>query len=269
MYSIGMFFDEITDQDNKVIETNKRFNRFVFSAGKAYNFILKNYFVSGVRQPLSIVNPDVIDRAIPLVPPQFGQIYHAFGEGNPSWDTNPEDAQWYESELTNEIYRKVPDYINYIKYGFGTASSGTMDEIIDVRRFEGQTLVGRTEEDDYFNGQTITITAGTNVGEVRTIVAFEQQAGRILVNSPYPAPIDITSSYEITPVTTLSASNYIEIRTTLPNGLASDPFNDKEIREHGLVLGNENILMTKANHPKVYKSTTNQIARVYRINNRF
>jgi len=269
MQSIGIFFDEIRDKHGNVKKTSPCTNIFVASAGKAYNFIMKSYFVSGVRQPLSIINPDIIDRALPLINPIFGQIYHAFGDGNVSWDTSPEDAHWYEKTLVNEVYRKVPDYVNYIKWGVGKASSGTPDEIIDIRRIENNHLVGRTEEDDYFVGQTITITAGTNIGEVRNIVAYEQQTGRILVDASFSTSIDDTSEYEITPLTTLSPSNYLEIKTTLPNGNVSDGFNDKNLREHGLFLGNDNIMITKANHPKVYKSIATQLTRFYRINLRF
>ncbi|MBU1235129.1 MAG: hypothetical protein KKC77_19750 [Proteobacteria bacterium] len=269
MNFLGVFYDKITYKDGFMEISDKQFNKFVYSAGKAFNFILKSYFISGVRQPLSIIDPTIIDKAIPLTMPILGQIYHAFGDGNPSWDTNPEESHWYESTLTHEVYRKVPDYINYIKYGFGTASSGSASEIVDVRRFIGNTLVGRTEEDGFFVGQTVTIISGTNSGEARVIVDYEQQSGRIIVDTAFSAPIDITSSYEITPITTLSPSNYLEIKTTLPPGNISDPFNNKYLREHGLVIGNNNLLITKSNHTRVHKQVGNQLERFYRINLRF
>lgn len=167
-----------------------------------------------------------------------GILYHAIGKGDASWDTaNPaHTAKVWQTALTDELNRKSPDSINYIKVGSGTASDGTTTTIVDPWRQDANTTIwhGRFEPDHYFDGMTVTITAGTNFGESRTVLDFDQQTGTITVSSPFSNPIDSTSAYEFTQTSSASATNAIEIRTTWDYG---DPPFGEYIREQGLFGG--------------------------------
>ncbi len=70
----------------------------------------------------------------------------------------------------------------------GTADSGTATTLVDN---------ALTQAVDFFNGMTLTITAGTNVGESRTITDFDADADTITVGSAFTAAIDNTSEYAI------------------------------------------------------------------------
>jgi len=69
----------------------------------------------------------------------------------------------------------------------GTADGGTVDALVDDAL--------QVDPDGYWNGGTLTITAGTNAGEQRTVLAFAGGTGTVTVDAPFPAPIDGTSQY--------------------------------------------------------------------------
>lgn len=71
----------------------------------------------------------------------------------------------------------------------GTAEAGAVDTLVDSA-LQGQ-------PDGYWVGATVAITGGTNVGEERTVVAFDGATGTVTADAPFPAPIDATSEYAL------------------------------------------------------------------------
>jgi len=78
-----------------------------------------------------------------------------------------------------------------------TADGGSKYMITDASRTEDELGNG-----NYWKGATLEVTAGTNVGEVRTLVGSyydeESSRGRLLWDSPMPAACDATTVYKIT-----------------------------------------------------------------------
>lgn len=74
-----------------------------------------------------------------------------------------------------------------------TANGGSKFTISDV---------ARTEDDNYWIGATLEVTAGTNVGEIRTIRSYyydtDSSRGIIAWDSPMPSACDATTVYSIT-----------------------------------------------------------------------
>ena len=197
-----------------------------------------------------------------------GVMYHAIGEGDITWDTSgiPTPSQ-FDTTLYNELNRKEPDGISYIKWGEGAAVGGSSTTIEDPYRVDGGVLKGRFEPDNFFEGMEITIIQGTNLGEVRTVVGYEQATGIITVDSPYPADIDATSIYDFSPIVTTERTNIIEIRTTWDYGLPTAPYNFKYIREQGLFGGvadessGSGYMIDRVTHDRIWKDPTIRLVR--------
>lgn len=196
---------------------------------------------------------------------------HAIGIGETAWDTSTPPATGLETTLFDEKHRQAPDGITFIKFGKGTAESGTIDTIVDSLRLLDGVSVGRFEPDDFFNGLTVDITAGTNNGESRTVSDYDQATGTITVSSSFTAPIDNTSVYEFQPVVSVSETNTIEVKTTLPFGIPADPFNGIDIREQGLFGGDatttldSGFMIDNIRHAKIFKDDSIQLIRFIRL----
>lgn len=222
-----------------------------------------------ITQPFTILTAMLLANDPSLL---GGVLYHAIGEGDSSWDTGGiPDPEWYDTQLLNELDRKVPDGISYIKYGEGTAQSGSVSAIVDPRRVESCELVGRFEPDDFFNGMVVEVIAGTNLGESRTVSDYTQLTGQISVATPFPLPIDATSQYQFVPEVSVDPTNAIEVRTTWDYGTPTDIFNFKYIREQGLFGGDatttpsSGLLLDRINHERIWKSPTQKVVRMIDI----
>lgn len=195
-----------------------------------------------------------------------GILYHAIGAGDPSWDLVLPDPTKFDTELFDEVSRRVPDGMAYIKSGSGIALSGSTTTIVDPSRVEGTALVGRFEPNDFFNGMSVTITAGTNVGQTRVVSDFVQSTGTITTAS-FPVAIDDTSEYEFVPITSVPVTNVVRVTTTWPYGVPLDPFNT-DIREMGLFGGTatatagSGLLLDRIIHAKIAKTNLNKLVRV-------
>ncbi|MEA3399223.1 MAG: SH3 domain-containing protein [Patescibacteria group bacterium] len=94
---------------------------------------------------------------------------------------------------SNEIHisasaNKIAD-IKESLIGFtGTADSGTTTTLVD------NVL---TQADDFWNGMTLVITTGTNVGEIRQIEDFDAALDTITIKTAFTSAIDSTSQYLI------------------------------------------------------------------------
>lgn len=195
-------------------------------------------------------------------------IYYACGEGLSSWDTTTPmpKPKVYQTTLTTEVLRKPVDSMTYMKIGSGTAQSGTLTEIYDPWRENPLTSLywGRFEPDSFFNGSEITITAGTNAGEVRNVVSYEQISGKITVDIAFPEACDDTTQYEFTPAASLGESNAIEFRTTLDY---TDLTSGVYLREQGLFGGtaaisvNSGYMLDCIHHAKIWKDGSVKIVR--------
>jgi hypothetical protein len=196
-----------------------------------------------------------------------GILYHAIGAGAPSWDTLLPSPTKFDTQLFAEVNRRAPDGMAYIKAGSGTALSGSTTTIVDPSRVESCAIVGRFEPNSFFNGMTVSITAGTNAGESRTVSTYTQLTGTLVVAPAFPLPIDSTSVYEFTPVVSGTPTNVVRVTTTWPYGVPSDPFNT-DIREMGLFGGtatatvNSGLLLDRITHAKISKTSTYKLVRV-------
>jgi hypothetical protein len=128
--------------------------------------------------------------------------------------------------------------------------------------------VGRFEPDDFFNGMTVEIIAGTNLGESRIVADYVQTTGQITVTTPFPLPIDATSQYQFVPEVSVDPTNAIEVRTTWDYGTPTDTFNYKYIREQGLFGGDATItpdsgyMLDRVTHERIWKSPTQKVIRM-------
>ena len=241
MYVEGTWYLTIEHWDGRKETLKPIKNRFTIGLAKAIAYMIRN---------------------------RTTDIMHAFGEGDTLWDVSPPPKpEIFEVKLVNEIYRQPPDNFDFVKAGSGKAQSGDVNTIVDPRRVSADTIVGRVEDNDFFVGQDISITSGTNAGLVRTITAFNQATGEITVNSPFPAPVDSTTEYKITPLVTTQVSNSIQIRTVLPFGNSSSPFNFKDLREEAIFLGNPSsakdsgFMINAVRYPKIHKDNTIRLER--------
>ena len=216
----GVFIDEVWRKDPKTGKEE------LVQRQKDHNVI---------TQPFTILVPALLANDPSLL---GGILQHAIGEGDPSWDSGgvPTPSK-FDTKLFNELDRRAPDGIVYLKYGEGRAQSGTTIAIIDPDRIDDSGLNGRFEPDDFFVGMQLEIIDGTNKGEIRTVVDYTQATGEIIVDTPFPGPIDNTSYYQFVPVVSTTPTNVIEVRTTWDYGDPSDPVNYKYIREQGLFGG--------------------------------
>jgi len=148
-----------------------------------------------------------------------GTIYHAVGTGMPEWDTAVPypKPNVYQTTLTAENFRKQVGSMTYMRIGHGTALSGTLTEIYDPWRENPATSLywGRFEPSSLFVGSEITITGGTNAGEVRTVLGYDQITGRITVSVAFPEACDNTTEYSFTASPAVVPTNAIEFRTVL------------------------------------------------------
>jgi hypothetical protein len=193
-----------------------------------------------------------------------GILYHAVGEGDVIWDTTsiPVPTKW-DTQLYAELDRKVPDGITYLKYGRGKALSGDTTTIVDPERSDPlECVIGRFEPDNFFAGMQLIITAGTNVGETRTVLSYTRSTGTIVVTVPFPLPIDNTSEYEFIGISSATPTNVLEVRTTWDYGLPTDPINFKYMREQGLFGGtatgipNSGFMIDRITHSRIAKDPT-------------
>lgn len=197
-----------------------------------------------------------------------GITYHAIGEGDSSWDISgiPQPNK-LDTQLLDEINRRVPDGITYLKWGRGQALSGSLSTIVDPDRIAPEGVIGRFEPDHFFDGMTVRITAGTNAGEERTVTDYVQSTGTITVTPDFTSPIDLTSQYEFISEVSVSPTNTIEVRTTWDYGDPGDPYNFKYIREQGLFGGtatataNSGLMLDRITHERIYKAPTIKLCR--------
>lgn len=165
----------------------------------------------------------------------YGVLYHAIGEGDPSWDTD--GSLFYPSPqqttLTNEWGRKTPDGINYIRLGGGVPTEGTINSLKDPWRVneDDGSMWGRFEADGLFNGMTINFLTGANAGESRTVTSYTQANGEITFAPNVPTPVDTLTQYSFEPLITGTPTNAIEIRTSWNYGDFPGP---TSIREQAL-----------------------------------
>jgi len=192
-------------------------------------------------------------------------LWHEFGEGLVAWDTSLPVPDVYDSSLLTPLHRQQPDLQQKVKIGFGTAQSGSLNTIVDLRRVSGSQLIGRIEPSGYFVGETINIVAGTNNGLSRQIAAYDQATGTITVDSTYPTAITSTSQYEIVSSITTSDTNAIKIKTVIPFGDGTSVYNNKDIREQSLFGGSSTssvgsgLMINRLIHPKIHKDATIQL----------
>jgi len=246
----GIWRDEIYEKDENGVEQ-------LVKTQTSHNLI---------TQPFTILAAMLLGNDPSLL---GGVLYHAIGEGDSSWDTGGiPDPEWYDTQLLSEFSRLTPDGIAYLKWGEGTAQSGSTTTIVDPRRIESCEIVGRFEPDDFFNGMQVEVIAGTNLGEVRTVADYTQITGQITVTAPFPAPIDATSQYEFVPEVSVAPTNAIEVRTTWDYGHPTDPFNFKYIREQGLFGGDATVtpasglMLDRVTHERIWKSPTQKVVRM-------
>jgi len=197
-----------------------------------------------------------------------GNIHLAVGIGLPEWDTAVPypKPNVYQTELTNEVFRKAVDSMTYMRIGHGTAKEGTLTEIYDPWRENPATSLywGRFEQSDLFNGATITITSGTNAGEIRTVSDYDQVTGKITVSSAYPEACDETTQYEFTPSAAAVPTNAIEFRTVLDY---TDLTSGVYLREMGLFGGDGadtsggGYMVDAINHQRIWKDSSVKVVR--------
>ena len=218
-----------------------------------------------ITEPFTVLIPALLANDPGL---SGGILYHAIGTGDETWDTSgiPQPNK-FDRTLLNETSRLSPDGIVYLKWGEGKAHSGTATTIVDPSRIAEEGLVGRFEPDGFFIGMQVEIVSGTNVGETRQIIDYEQSLGRITVDTPFTAPIDSTSEYEFIPQVTTERTNVIEIRTSWDYGHPSDEFNFTYIREQGLFGGvatedkDTGYMLDRITHERIWKDPTIRIVR--------
>lgn len=241
---------------DKIYHKTKRGKEVLFKEIKGHNIITQPFTL--LISALLANNPSLLG----------GILFHAVGEGAASWDTSgiPNPSK-FDTKLLAELNRRPPDGITYIKYGIGKAVNGTNTTIIDPERLENGQVTGRFEPDNFFNGMTVKITAGTNNGLSRTVLDYTQATGEIVVDVPFPVPIDNTSEYEFEPEASTAVTNVIEIRTTWDYGNPSDPINFKYIREQGLFGGtainvpNSGFMIDRITHERIWKEPTTKLVR--------
>ena len=197
-----------------------------------------------------------------------GNVHHAFGVGEEAWDTAVPfpKPNVYQTTLTNEVLRKPVSDKYFMKIGHGRAQSGSLTGIHDPWREDPVTSLyrGRFEPDDIFNGVEVSITSGTNTGEVRNVVDYDQITGTIVVDSPFPQEVDDTTEYLFTPEPSVVPTNAVEFRTVLDYGDLSEGV---YLREHGLFFGddaenpNEGFMIDCIRHAKIYKDGTVRLVR--------
>lgn len=198
-----------------------------------------------------------------------GILYHAVGAGDAAWDSIPTPPpSKFDTKLLAETSRLVPEGMTYLKFGVGTALSGTTTTIVDPDRSDPTYCsVGRFEQDGYFNGMTVLITAGTNAGESRTVIEYTQATGEIVVDTPFVNPIDATSEYEFVAISSATPTSVLEVRTTWDYGLPADPINFTYIREQGLFGGNataaadSGYMIDRITNSRIWKDPTIKLVR--------
>lgn len=196
-----------------------------------------------------------------------GILQHAIGVGDASWDTSLPEPGKFDVALFDEVSRRVPDQVYYVKTGTGTALSGTLTTIVDPSRVSGGEIVGRCEPDDFFNTMTVTVTDGTNAGVSRVVSDYAQASGTITVPA-FPLPIDNTSVYEFTPVLSGTPTNVVEVTTIWDYGIPADPFNGVYIREMGLFGGtatatvDSGLMLDRITHARIWKDENVKLRRV-------
>ena len=197
-----------------------------------------------------------------------GNIHLAVGIGLPEWDTAVPypKPNVYQTTLTDEVFRKVVGSMTYMRIGHGTAKEGTLTEIYDPWRENPATSLywGRFEQSGLFNGATITVTAGTNAGEIRTVSDYDQVTGKITVSAAYPEACDETTQYEFTPSASATATNAIEFRTVLDY---TDLTTGVYLREMGLFGGDgadttgDGYMIDAINHQRIWKDSSVKVVR--------
>jgi len=183
------------------------------------------------------------------VPVYRGLLYHAFGVGDPNWDTGgiplPDVT---DTTLVDEVFRTAIDTpissLNCVRYGYGSfrffSDPVDPDEgltyVLDPYRLEGGDLVGRYEEDDWFNTYQFTVISGTHIGAEIDILDYDQATGRIDFDGTLAAQLDETDVFVLgdhgIPAWDAGPTNVLEIHTTLEK--TQTEVNDNYLREHAL-----------------------------------
>ncbi len=84
--------------------------------------------------------------------------------------------------------QNITDIKNALVGATGTADSGTTLTLVDN---------ALTQANDFWNGMTLIITGGTNVGEIRQISDFDAATDKITVDAAFTLAIDTSSTYLI------------------------------------------------------------------------
>lgn len=195
-------------------------------------------------------------------------LRHGIGLGDSSW-TTPPTVEKGDTALDNEVAatRRDVDGCIYIKAGRGKGTAaGTTSTLIDDQRWEAT---------GWFNGLSIEITAGTNVGQTRTITSWDYATKTFTVSVPFTLACDDTTEYRIVPVSHGSVSGAVQIRTLWPTGGPGDPFNGIYIREQGIFYDETGVtlpvtlpsgtMLNKIYHAPIWKDSSFQIERYIRF----
>jgi len=195
-------------------------------------------------------------------------LRHAIGAGDGAWAVPPavdKSDTALDSEFVNT--RRNYDGLDYIKAGIGQGTAaGTTTTLIDDQRYEPTA---------WFNGLNIEITAGTNVGQTRTISDWDLTTKTFTVSVAFALPCDDTSEYRIVPAIHTAVSGAVQIRTVWPFGVPADPFNGITIREQGIFYDETGVtlpvtlpsgtMLNKIYHAPIVKNNTVQLERFVRF----
>ena len=116
--------------------------------------------------------PDIAQNAAPGVHAARSQ------QGVPIWDYIQQDEAILACENRGDIIT-------------GTATSGSTTTLADTTNLTGTHI-------NQYNGYRLKITAGTNAGEARKVIAYDPSTNELTVDRAFSAAIDTTSVYRLT-----------------------------------------------------------------------
>jgi hypothetical protein len=196
-------------------------------------------------------------------------------------NTNGAAITWISGDVFSSLLGSI--VINGVPYTISsvtdttnlvlTSSAGVQTGVSFVAQ-SGGVVTGRFEQDGFFTGMYVNITAGTNVGQSRLVTGYHQSSGVIQVSPAFTAAIDDTSEYQFTPIASSTPTTAVEVRTTLDYGSPTDPFNNQYLREQALFGGyatktaGSGFMLDEIRQPAIWKSVSNRIVKMIRLSSR-